>query len=98
MSYFVMVTFDIKNPKNSDYDTANNILYKIGLEGTLTRTESSPTKLPNNTYAGEFEGESAGKIRQDLCTEISEEFKKSHIKASIFVLVGGDWAWGKRKT
>ena len=98
MSYLVVVTFDIHSGSSEEYDAANDVLSEIGLEKNIVGSSGKSIKLPRNTYAGEFEGQNVGKIRDDLCNEIKESFESVGVKASIFVTVGGNWAWGKRNT
>lgn len=98
MSYFVVVTFDLNRASSDDYEVADDILNDIGLEREIEGSSGKNIKLPENTYAGKFDGASAVKVRDDLSSQIQNEFKKENLDASIFVSVGGSWAWGKRST
>ena len=98
MSYFVVVTFDLNKASSDKYDIANSILNDIGFQKEIEGSTGKISKLPANTFAGEFEGASTGKVRDDLCDKIQRAFKNENLDASIFVSVGGSWAWGKRST
>lgn len=97
MSYFVVVTFDIANGKAEDYETVYNEFAKIGLRRTLTYGQGNKIQLPTTTTAGEFNGQNAGSVRDDLCDKTQQIFTRNRLKGEIFVSVGGDWAWGHRR-
>lgn len=98
MSYLVTVSYDLKNADSSTYKVIDDLLSDMGFSDSIVGSSGKELELPDNTYAGEFEGESVSKVRQDLCDLITEEFKEAGVKASIFVTVGGNWAWGIRHT
>ena len=96
MSYFVHVAFDMTNQDSEAYRAIEEALNTMGLYSTIEGSSKKTLTLPANTFAGKFTGESAGKIRDDLCTKIQDAFRAHNIHGNIFVSVGGDWAWGMR--
>ena len=98
MSYFVHVTFDISNQTSGTDQALEGVLNEMGLYATIVGLSKKTLKLPANTFAGEFTGDGAGRIRDDLCTRIQDVFRSRGIKSDIFVTVGGNWAWGMRSS
>jgi hypothetical protein len=98
MSYFAVCTFDLKNATYDDYQNAYADLAKIGLPHIAVSSQGEKIILPTTTCAGAFEGTSAGTVRNDLCDRISKAFAARRLTSEIFVSIGGDWAWGHRKT
>jgi hypothetical protein len=98
MSYFVSLTFNLKNASSEKYKLIGDTLKELGLSNHIKGSSGELINLPANVYAGEFEGENASKVRQDICDLIVENFKKVKVKTSFFVTVGGNWAWGARLT
>ena len=94
MSYLVSVSFDIENASSDQYNQVKEELNDIGFSDTISGNAKVKVKLPDNTFAGEFEGSSSTKIRDDLRKQVKEIFKSLNLKAEIFIHVGGNWAWG----
>ena len=55
MSYGVFCTFDLKNPKSGDYETAYNDLEKIGLKRIVVGTSGNRV-IPTTSVIGNFSG------------------------------------------
>lgn len=98
MSYFIVCSFDLKNATSSDYQTAYLDLEKIGLHKTLRGNSGVTITLPTTTCAGEFEGESAVLLRDDITDRVTKMFTARHFSSEIFIFVSGDWAWSHRTT
>lgn len=99
MSYFCVCTFDLNEKASSqDYQNAYADLLKIGFSRYVTSSDGKKILLPNTTTAGEFNGASAGVIRDDLVERVKKAFTARGFKSEIFVSVGGDWGWGYRAT
>ena len=98
MSYFAVCTFDLKNASYDDYQNAYADLAKLGLHKQITSTQGTKITLPTTTTAGEFNGTSAGSVRDHLTVAVKKAFEARRFKSEIFVSVGGDWAWGHRTT
>ena len=98
MSYFVTVTFDLNNEDSTTYTKVDNALESIGLSKRVKGSTGKYHDLPANTYVGEFEGESTGKVRDDVCAQVQETLKNEGVKATAFITVGSGWAWGIRYT
>lgn len=96
MSYFVVVTFDIANGDEEDYETVYEGFAKIGLSTEIASDSKTKIKLPTTTTAGEFNGDSAAAVRDFVCTQTKAVFTANKLKGEIFVSVGGNWAWGHR--
>ena len=97
MSYFVVVTFDIANGRLEDYEGVYKDFVAMGLTRTLQSGKGKTVRLPTTTTAGEFNGQSAGAVRDYLCDQTQRCFVRRHLRGEIFVSVGGDWAWMHRQ-
>jgi hypothetical protein len=100
MSYFVTITFDIKDAANSPHGT--NVYSKI--TGDLKNLEydkfvsgkkKNETGLPSNTYVAVFEddGDHQTEIVEYVKTELKKVFKKYSVKGKYFISVGKGWSW-----
>src|SRR5438067_1910015 len=98
MSYFVLCTFDLKNASRQDYENAYADLEMIGLKKVIVSGRGSKVVIPTTTVAGTFTGNSAGDVRDYVCDKVQGAFKARRFSSEIFVVVGGDWAWGGRTT
>ena len=47
---------------------------------------------------GEFNGHSATEVRDDIRSKVKAAFAARRFKSEIFVIVGGNWAWGATTT
>lgn len=98
MSFLVTVSFDLKNASAQDYQNVDQEFSKIGLSRTIEGSTGKNHSLPDNTYSGEFEGSSVGKVRNDLADRVSEALRNAGVKSQVYIVVGGSWAWGIRYT
>ena len=98
MSYFVFCTFDLKGASSQDYQNAYADLEKIGLKKVMVSSQSNKVVIPTTSVAGEFNGTSAGSVRDDLVNRVQKAFAGRRFSSEIFLVVGGDWAWGSRTT
>lgn len=97
MSYFVTVTFDIADGRFEDYEAVYKDFATMGLSRSLRPSQGSAVKLPTTTTAGEFTGQNAGAVRDQICEQTQQVFGRRRLKGEIFVSVGGEWAWGYRQ-
>ncbi|HEX8372716.1 MAG TPA: hypothetical protein VF585_08050 [Chthoniobacterales bacterium] len=98
MSYFVTVSLDVTNSRPDTYTLIEAVMAEIGLPAKMKGSTGKMHPLPSTTYAGEFIGSSAAKVRDDLSELIKKKFSENSIKSQIFISVGGDWTWGIRYT
>jgi hypothetical protein len=98
VSYLAIRTFDLKNGSAEDYKNAYADLAKIGFRTHLTGQGGMQIQLPTTTTGGEFNGANASLLRDDLLERVRKAFAARGFTSEIFVLVGGDWAWGKNTT
>jgi hypothetical protein len=98
MSYLVFCTFDLKNASRQDYEAAYVDLKKLGLSKVVVSSKASEVVIPTTSVLGEFNGESASKVRDELRDRIQAAFRTRKFKSEIFVVVGGNWAWGAATT
>ena len=98
MSYFVLCTFDLKNATRQDYENAYADLAEIGLKRVITYGEGKKLVIPTTTVAGTFTGNSAADVRDYVRDKVQTVFAARGFTSEIFVLVGGDWAWGGTST
>lgn len=93
MSYFVVCTFDLADASYNDYKNAYADLEKIGLYKRIPSDQGEYIQLPSTTTAGEFNGNSAESILNDVKTRIEEMFKTRGFDFEVFIAVGKNWAW-----
>ncbi|BDR36497.1 hypothetical protein [Photobacterium damselae] len=96
MSYFVTITFDIKNAKPSHYQNIQDDLMNINFDNYIQGKKSYPTELPNNTFVAEFDTDNfdnSAELRKWLKVEIKNIFKNNKVKGKFFIAVGQSWAW-----
>ena len=98
MSYFVFCTFDLKSASSEDYQNAYADLEKMGLKKVMVSSQNSKVVIPTTSVAGEFNGTSAGSVRDDLVNRVQKAFAGRRFSSEIFLVVGGDWAWGSKTT
>jgi hypothetical protein len=95
MSYFVTISCQINNPNPVMQQQISQKLQGLGFSNVVKGRIGLST-LPPNTYAGEFNGESAVKIRDDLNERATNALKEAGAKGSIFMLVSQNWTWAIR--
>lgn len=95
MSYLVLCTFDLENASSEDYNNAYKVLKKIGLSKEVTSDTNSIVTLPNTVTMGKFNGVSSSLIKEDVLTQIKNEFKALRLKSKIFITVSSGWSWSQ---
>lgn len=98
MTYLVFCTFDLKNATATDYQNAYADLDAIGLKKVVKGGNGGNVVIPTTAAMGEFDGASAASVRDDISERVRVAFANRRFKSEIFVVVGGDWAWGSRTT
>lgn len=98
MSYLVFCTFDLKNATSGNYQTAYSDLEKIGLKKIQKADDGADVVIPTTSVMGTFNGASAGVVRDDIRKSIKAAFNARGFTSEIFIIVGGDWAWGAATT
>jgi len=98
MGYIVFCTFDLKNASSQDYQNAYSDLQNIGLSQIQTSSTGSKVVIPTTSVMGEFTGVSRDAVRDDLRSRVKAAFTARKFTSEIFVVVGGDWAWGGATT
>lgn len=98
MSYLVFCTFDLKNASSQDYQTAYADLAALGLARVQTADSGTSVVIPTTSAMGTFNGTSVASVRSDMCNRVQAAFQARGFKSEIFLIAGGDWAWGGRTT
>jgi len=98
MSYLVYCTFDLKNALAKDYENAYADLQRIGLAKVVKADEGPQVVIPTTSTMGCFNGTSAAAVRNDVRNSVQAAFRARLLKSEIFIVVGGDWAWGAGTT
>jgi hypothetical protein len=98
MSYLVFCTFDLQNANQQDYTNAYNDLEKIGLEKIVAGNKGNDVVIPTTSVMGEFNGDTASSVRNEIRNQIKEAFTSRGFDSEIFIIVGGDWAWAAATT
>lgn len=98
MSYLVFCTFDLKNASSQDYKTAYAELDKLGLKKVVKSNGGGEVVIPSTSTMGTFNGTSAGSVRDDMSARVQNAFRAKNLSSEIFLVVGGDWAWGAKTT
>lgn len=98
MSYLVLCTFDLENASSEDYKNAYNALEQIGLYKEAIPKNGMAITLPNTVTIGEFNGDTASLVKEDILTQIKNEFKALRLKSKIFITVSSGWSWSQSTT
>jgi hypothetical protein len=97
MSYLAFCTFDLKGASSKDYENAYADLSKMGLAKVHKSDHGTQVVIPTTAAMGTFDGSGAGAVRDHVCDRVEAAFRARRFSAEIFVVVGGDWAWGSRR-
>lgn len=98
MSYLVFCTFDLKNASSQDYKNVYDDLAAIGLKKVHKPDGGGNITIPTTAAMGFFNAVSAASARDDISQRVQNALNARRLKSEIFVVVGGDWAWGSRTT
>lgn len=98
MTYLVFCTFDLKNAGSLDYQNAYADLERIGLRKVHKASSGNDIVIPTTAAMGEFNGTGAAAVRDHARGQIQAAFNARRFKSEIFIVVGGDWAWGAATT
>lgn len=98
MSYLVFCTFDLQGASQKDYDNAYSDLADLGLTKVHKGSKGGDVVIPTTAAMGEYTGASASAVRDDVRAKVKAAFAARRFKSEIFVVVGGDWAWGATTT
>ncbi|RXE48809.1 hypothetical protein [Chromohalobacter israelensis] len=98
MSYLVFCTFDLESASSRDYDTAYSDLAELGLNKVQVAGNGNEVVIPTTSVMGTFNGSGAGSVRDDIRSRVKRAFQSRGFTSEIFVIVGGDWAWGATTT
>jgi len=98
MNYLVFLSFELERASDRDFDNAFSDLYTLGLKRLVTAEKGDKVVLPGSAAMGMVDGESAAVVQASIRARAQELFKARHFNSKIFVVVGGDWAWGATST
>lgn len=98
MAYLVFCTFDLKNASARDYENAYADLAQLGLRKVIKSDQGNDVVIPTTAVMGTFQGASAVAVRDNIRDRITSAFRARRFNSEIFVVVGGDWAWGASTT
>lgn len=98
MSYLVFCTFDLQNATSQNYKDAYSDLKKIGLEKVQKSDQGNVVVIPTTSVMGGYDGDSAPGIRDEVRDRVKRAFNARGFRSEIFVVVGGNWAWGAAST
>jgi hypothetical protein len=98
VSYLVFCTFDLKGASTQDYKNAYADLAQLGLRKVVQSDKGSDVVIPTTGAMGTFNGKTASDVRNDIRDRVQKAFQARRFSSEIFVVVGGDWAWGGATT
>lgn len=98
MTYLVFCTFDLKNASKQDYDTAYSDLAGLGLQKVRTADNGNTVVIPTTSVMGTFNGGTVASVRDEIKSRIVAALKARGFRSELFLVVGGDWAWGAATT
>ncbi|WP_157726486.1 hypothetical protein [Imhoffiella purpurea] len=100
MSYFVTITFDLRDAKSSlhgtgVYNKITNALDMLDYSKIVRGKKKVDIQLPANTYVAEFDDDvdHTSEIIDFVTQELKKLFKSYHVKGKFFVSVGKNWSW-----
>jgi hypothetical protein len=98
MSYLVFCTFDLKDASRQDYLDAYSDLEGLGFKKVQKSDSGKNVVVPTTSVMGEFNGANAASIRDAMRSRVKDAFAARGFASEIFVIVGGNWAWGATTT
>lgn len=98
MSYLVFCTFDLKNASSQDYQDAYADLEQLGLRKVVTGGNGNEVVIPTTSIMGTFNGDNVGTVRDSVRSQIKSAFQRRGFTSEIFLVAGGNWAWGATTT
>lgn len=102
MSLLAIATFDLHGAMPKDYPRVKSKLATLRLEKQMRmKGKDAATKLPANTFTAKFHGtwnhKNASYLHDHMREHIRNAIISLGLRASIFVEVGDNWAWGKNE-
>lgn len=100
MATFALVTFDLHGAHPEKYTAVKLRLAKLKLRKYIRAVVDNETrKLPANTYVAKYKGRwnerRASDLRDLLKKRVRVILSEEKLKATVFVVVAKNWAWGK---
>jgi hypothetical protein len=100
MAAFVLVTFDLHGASPEKYKTVKLRLAKLKLHKHVrAATDNETRKLPANTYVAKYKDtwneRRAAELRDALRKRVRKILVEENLKATVFIVVAKNWAWGK---
>jgi|ERR1022692_1479601 hypothetical protein len=92
MSFFVQVTFDLKDSKSSDYLKIEKALSEMGLVRTIEK-DGTIIELPHNTFAGVRNDPNEMSILKAVENDIHIFSKQEGIEGNVFISVAAKWEY-----
>ena len=101
MSYFVTVTFDLKDAKNSSpygnnvYKKITDALDALDYSTIVSGHKNKVTELPANTYVAKFEDDvdHQSEIADFVKKELALIFARYSVTGKYFISTGRGWSW-----
>ena len=90
MSYLVVTTLDLA--ADTDRPFVERELAALGLLNCLVDSRNESHVLPQNVYAGVFDGATAHGLRRQVADEIRRLVGHFRVEARVLVSVGGHWS------
>ena len=100
MATFALVTFDLHGADPKKYSVVKMRLAKLKLHKYVRASIDNETrKLPANTYVAKYKGtwneKRASELRDLLKERVRTILPEEKLRATVFVVVAKNWAWGK---
>ena len=100
MTTFALVTFDLHGASPDKYRTVRLSLARLKLHKYVRAASDNETrKLPANTYVAKYKGtwnvKRASELRDLLRKRMRKILVEEDLKATVFVVVAKNWAWGR---
>lgn len=100
MSYFVTITFDLRDAARSRNGTAvygmiTRDLDSLDYSKVVKGKKRTMVQLPSNTYVAEFDDdvEHQSEIADFVISQLKQIFQKYQVKGKYFVSTGRNWYW-----
>lgn len=100
----ITITFDLHNVKPTRryavYSGVKKGLAAMKMNKYVISSSGNQTNLPSNTFVGFLRGPnvarmSVGNIRLVVMKKVKTLIAQHHKPATVFVVVGRNWAWGR---
>ena len=91
MKLLALVAFNLKGADSDDYEAIRDELQRRGLAEELANERGEVFELPETTYLGIVESDSAKKLKESLVSGLKRVFQDEKIRATYVISIAKDF-------